>query len=159
MPGDTEIPVAHQGSATERLTYADCENGLPGPVVRALMNAPSIVLFRRDLRVADNAALSAAQVAGPTIAVFVLDERADGRPLGGAACWWLHHALLRLRQQLNELGVPLILRKGDQNNEVIDIAVTEQAGGVYWNRRYTPWGIAQDTVLESKLQASGRQCH
>ncbi len=93
--------------------------------------------------------------AGPTLAVYILDDSADGRPLGGAARWWLHQALLRLRQQLHALRVPLILRKGDQNTEVVDIARVERASGVYWNRRYTPWGIAQDTALENELQASG----
>lgn len=92
---------------------------------------------------------------GSTIAVYVLDYKADDRPLGGAARWWLHHSLLRLRRQLLGLGVPLILRNGDQNAEVVDIAIAERAGGVYSNRRYTPWGIAQDAALENQLQAYG----
>ena len=120
--------------------------------VRPPMHSPTIVLFRRDLRIADNAALRAAMVAGATLAVYVLDDAADHRPLGGAARWWLHHALVRLRRQLDSLGVPLILRKGDQNSEVVDIAVAERAGSVYWNRRYTPWGIAQDSALETELR-------
>ena len=81
------------------------------------MAAPSIVLFRRDLRVADNPALTAAMQAGPAVALYVLDDDADGRPLGGAARWWLHHALERLRERLSALGVPLILRRGGQNEQ------------------------------------------
>ena len=119
------------------------------------MPAPAIVLFRRDLRIADYAALRAAMATGPAVALYVLDSAADGRPLGGAARWWLHHALARIGAQLRDLGVPLILRRGDQNTTVLDTAVEEQAGAVYWNRRYTPWGIAADRALKAALRASG----
>ena len=55
--------------------------------------------FRDDLRVADNPALAAAMAAGPTMALYILDEQSRGiRPLGGAARWWLHHALEELRE-------------------------------------------------------------
>ena len=74
------------------------------------MEEPALVVFRRDLRIADNAALRAATAYGPTLALYVLDDAADGRPLGGAGRWWLHHAIVRLQGQLADLGVPLILR-------------------------------------------------
>ena len=117
------------------------------------MPATAIVLFRRDLRVADNAALRAAMAAGQTVALYLLDDAADGRPLGGAARWWLHHALARLGCHLADLGVPLILRRGNQNKTVLQIARRERAHGVYWNRRYTPWGIAADSALKDALRS------
>ena len=117
------------------------------------MPATALVLFRRDLRIEDNAALRAAMRAGPTVALYTLDDAAEGRPLGGAARWWLHHALARLGAQLTDLGVPLILRRGDQNTTVLDVALRERSGGVYWNRRYTPWGIAADSALGAALRA------
>jgi deoxyribodipyrimidine photo-lyase len=48
------------------------------------------------LRLADNPALSTAAASGrPLLAVFVHDEKTEGlRPLGGAALWWLHGALV-----------------------------------------------------------------
>ena len=46
--------------------------------------APSIMWFTDDLRLADNAALTAAAAAGPLIALYVLDEDSSGaRPPGG----------------------------------------------------------------------------
>ncbi len=57
------------------------------------MSAPTLILFRRNLRTADNpaltaaltsAALSSAGRSGPAVALYVLDDAADGRPLGGA---------------------------------------------------------------------------
>ena len=69
---------------------------------------PSIVWFRDDLRVADNPALRAAVDDGAAVALYVLDEESPGiRPHGGAARWWLHHSLTALREELDELGVPL----------------------------------------------------
>ena len=119
------------------------------------MKKPAIVVFRRDIRTADNAALRAAVADGPTLALYVLDDAADGRPLGGAGRWWLHHAIVRLRGQLAELGVPLILRKGDQNTAVIDVAIATGARSVYWNRRYTPWGTRADRALRIALLRIG----
>lgn len=119
------------------------------------MPAPTIVLFRRDLRAADNPALTAAMQAGPAVALYVLDDAADGRPLGGAGRWWLYHALSRLREQLAALGVPLILRLGGQKEHAVAVAEAIGAGGVYWNRRYTPWGVAIDRQLKTKARDKG----
>ena len=119
------------------------------------MSAATIAVFRRDLRVADNAALCAAMASGPTVALYVLDDMSDGRPLGGAARWWLHHSIARLDEELSRLGVPLILRRGDQNAAVSELACSERVSRVCWNRRYTPWGIAADSALEDLLRASG----
>ena len=119
------------------------------------MKELAIVLFRRDLRIADNAALRAAMAHGPTVALYVLDDAADGRPLGGAGRWWLHHAIIRLRRQLAEIRVPLVLRRGEQATVVINMADTLSAGGVYWNRRYTPWGARSDKTLSSELRRIG----
>ena len=56
--------------------------------------APTIIWFRRDLRVQDNPALAAALEQGaPELPVYVYapDEEGDWAP-GGASRWWLHHA-------------------------------------------------------------------
>ena len=119
------------------------------------MIKPAIVLFRRDLRVADNAALRATMASGPTLALYILDDSADGRPLGGAGRWWLHYAIIRLRRQLASLGVPLALRSGDQNTIVPEIAAELRAQQIYWNRRYTPWGARADEALKTELLRIG----
>ncbi len=92
---------------------------------------------------------------GGAVALYVLDDEADGRPLGGAARWWLHQALTRLRGTLTALGVPLVLRRGAQNAEVVKVVHAEHAGAVYWNRRYTLWGTATDSALASDLRSKG----
>ena len=123
------------------------------------MDAPQIVLYRRDLRTADHSALTAAMAAGPTIALYILDDAADGRPLGGAARWWLHQALTRLQGKLERLGVPLILRRGPQNAQVSEVVQQTGAVGLHWSRRYTPWGVETDTALKTWAESAGLTAH
>ena len=48
--------------------------------------APVIVWFRRDLRIADNPALTEAAAAGaPVVPLYIHDERLDGRAMGAAS--------------------------------------------------------------------------
>lgn len=98
----------------------------------------TLVWFRDDLRLADHPALAAASRARDGIvALYVLDEVSPGvRPLGGAARWWLHASLSRLRAALAERGIPLILRRGSA--ETVVPAVVSECGAeqVTWNRRY-----------------------
>ena len=78
------------------------------------MTKPSILWFRRDLRLDDNAALLAAMQNGrPIIPVFILDEETPGDwAPGGATKWWLHHSLAALDADLRARGSALVLRRG-----------------------------------------------
>ena len=75
--------------------------------------APTILWFRNDLRLADNAALSAAVELGfPIVPVFIWDPASNGAWTPGAASqWWLHQALDSLNQSFCKLGGSLIIRK------------------------------------------------
>src|SRR5690349_16556129 len=77
-------------------------------------HAPTIVLFRRDLRVDDNAALAAAADRSASVAALdVLDEEADDtRAMGSASRWWLHHSLAALDHRLGHAGSKLYLTRG-----------------------------------------------
>ncbi len=113
----------------------------------------SVVWFRQDLRLADNPALAHAAAQGPVIGLYVLDETAppEGRPLGGASRWWLHHSLSQLRDSLGGL----VLLRGDPRELVPDFARRVGANGVYWNRRYDPQSIACDTAVKARLKDDG----
>lgn len=114
----------------------------------------SVAWFRDDLRVADNPALLAACSEGNTVAMYILDEvSADIRPLGGASKWWLHHALIDLREQLDELGIPLLLRRGSAQSVMEQIA--PKASGVFWNRRYGGGERMVDAAIKERLGAGG----
>ncbi len=78
------------------------------------MAGTSIVWFRDDLRLADNAALAAAVDSGTrVVCLYLLDEHSPGiRPLGAAARWWLHGSLAALGRELAAAGTQLVLRRG-----------------------------------------------
>lgn len=116
----------------------------------------SVVWFRDDLRVADNPALLAATADGGAVALYVLDEESEGiRSLGGAAKWWLHHALADLREELNALGIELILRRGPGTYVVPELLTTLGATAIYWNRRYGGPERAVDGAVKEWAQDQG----
>lgn len=118
----------------------------------------ALVWFRDDLRLHDHAALTAAARHGAVVALYVLDEVSPGaRPLGGAARWWLHESLARLRSALAEHGVPLVLRRGAAADVVPEVAARAQATAVFWNRRYGP-ERAIDAQLKVRFAESGVDC-
>lgn len=121
-----------------------------------MTNSPSLLWLRQDLRMADNPALIAAVKQGALCPVFILDEAAAGIwTYGGAARWGLHHALADLAENLATHGVKLILRKGDALEQLTALAAETGAKHVYWNRRYEPYGISQDTTIKAALQEQG----
>ncbi|SIQ12020.1 deoxyribodipyrimidine photo-lyase type I [Rhizobium sp. RU20A] len=119
--------------------------------------APVIVWFRRDLRLADNHALAAAVHTGkPVIPLYIRepDETGNG-PLGAAQRWWLHHSLSALSQSLDKAGASLILRSGSADKVLADLMGQTGADAIYWNRRYEPSGTAVDGPLKDGLKADG----
>jgi deoxyribodipyrimidine photo-lyase len=117
---------------------------------------PVIVLFRNDLRLSDNPALHAAIVSGqPVLPVFIHDETAPLRRLGGAARWWLHHSLAALTKAFDSLGSDLVVMRG--NTQSLLSALVEKTGAkqVVWNRRYGLAEIEADKALKTALQAKG----
>lgn len=94
---------------------------------------PVIVWFRKDLRLGDNHALSAACQSGrPVLAVYIREAPESGNgPLGAAQRWWLHHSLRSLETALAAHGGRLILRSGSAD-KVIDALIAESgADSVY----------------------------
>lgn len=121
------------------------------------MTRPTIIWFRRDLRLADNPALSAAHAAGrPAIALFVnpAGENA-GRAPGAAASWWLHHSLAALTDRLRAIGVPVVLASGDPRAIVPQLVRDTDAAAVCWNRRYEASAIAVDSEIKRALTGDG----
>ncbi|MCB2054117.1 MAG: deoxyribodipyrimidine photo-lyase, partial [Geminicoccaceae bacterium] len=118
--------------------------------------APVILWLREDLRLADNPALTTAAAAAtagdagrPLLAVFIRDDAAAGNwPMGAAARWWLHVTL-------EALDLPVLRRRGDAGAVLDALLKDTGATRVFWNRRYTPCGMAQDRRIEADLEARG----
>ncbi len=117
----------------------------------------ALVWFRRDLRLADNAALGAALHAGYVpIPVYIdaQDEEAPWQP-GAATRWWLHHSLAALDAQLRKLGSALLLRRGDSAIELDRLLGETGAQAVFWNRLYDPVLTRRDATIKAHLRARG----
>jgi deoxyribodipyrimidine photo-lyase len=122
-----------------------------------LVSAPvTVVWFRTDLRVADNPALTAAAERGPVVPIYVWAPEEEGDwPPGAASRWWLHHSLAALGSELKRLGAPLIRRRGDSLEEVLQVAKEAGASAVYWNRSYEPASLARERRVEAALRGTG----
>ncbi len=120
-------------------------------------DAPSIVWFRQDLRLADNPALARAlERPGPLVPLFILDEgeTAARRP-GAAQRWWLHHSLAALDEALKDRGSRLILRRGAASEVLAGVAAETGAKALYWNRCYDPASVARDRAVKSWAKEEG----
>ncbi len=114
----------------------------------------ALVWFRRDLRVADNPALSAAIAAHERIVpvyVHAPDEQGDWPP-GPAQQWWLHHSLTAHADRLAELGSPLIVRRGPTAGTLEALLEETGAQAVYWNRLYEPALVERDRRIKAWLR-------
>jgi len=119
------------------------------------MSDPQIVWFRRDLRLADQAALAAAAQAGPVVPLFVLDDDTAGdRKMGGASRWWLHHSLRSLASALEKKGSRLILRRGRADKIIKEIARELDGRQVHALQHYEPWWRKAERAVAEKLELS-----
>lgn len=114
------------------------------------MNTPIILLFRRDLRLADHEALHAAsQLRRPIIPLFIYDDIFQN--YGAAPKWRLGEALRCFSQNLEARGSRLILRKGEASQTLLKLIDETKADTVYWSRAYTAPEIERDKALKSAL--------
>lgn len=116
-----------------------------------------LVWFRRDLRLADNPALSEALARHDQIICVYIhapDEEAPWQP-GAASRWWLHHSLTALAEDLRECGSPLRVVKGESLATLRDLVATHKVDAVYWNRLYEPAAIKRDRTIKSVLRDAG----
>jgi deoxyribodipyrimidine photo-lyase len=117
----------------------------------------AIMWFRRDLRLADNPALSAACAGADRVVLLYVhapDEEGDWPP-GAASRWWLHQSLGRLSAALRSRGAELHLRRGPSLDALLSVARATGADRVYWNRLYEPALAARDEQVASGLGAAG----
>ncbi len=121
------------------------------------MAKPILVLMSNTLRLADNAALSAAAASGqPVIPLYVLDETSDGmRPLGAASKWWLMQSLTALSNQLEGMDSKIVIAKGRILDAVMDMLVQSGADTVYLTRGYTPGLRGVEAALHDALSGDG----
>ncbi len=106
----------------------------------------ALVWFRRDLRVHDHPALTAAhRECDQVVPVFVLDPRLlDGRFPSRNRAWFLHGCLAELRASLRERGADLVLREGRPEHELLRLASEVGATALYFASDVSPFATARD---------------
>jgi deoxyribodipyrimidine photo-lyase len=116
-----------------------------------------LVWFRRDLRLADNPALTAAaEQHGKLLLVYVDSREEEGDWTAGAAsCWWLHRSLASLDSALAAHGQRLLLFRGRAGEVLARLAGEHDLDAVYWNRLYDPALTARDAEVKAALKRAG----
>ncbi len=116
------------------------------------MSTPTILWFRRDLRLLDHPALAAALAEGPVLPLYVVDpffERASARRRAVVAAM-----LDGLR---TATGGALVVRCGDPAEVVAHLAAEIGASRVHVTREHTPYGHRRDAAVAERLRADGRR--
>ncbi len=116
-----------------------------------------IVWFRRDLRLADQPAFTAAcEECDDVIPLFVFDEPLlQSQEFGSACVNFMLGCLEELHVSLAALGLPLQWRRGVQADEVFRAALEWDADAVYWNRDYEPRALRRDRTVQERLAREG----
>jgi deoxyribodipyrimidine photo-lyase len=115
---------------------------------------PTILWFRRDLRLQDHPALDAAAREGPVTALFVLDEvllRADAGPRTA----FLYRTLRALDEDLRRHGGRLTVLRGRPDHVVPTLAEEIGACTVHISEDFAPYGRARDERVEAALARLG----
>ncbi len=119
-----------------------------------------LIWLRRDLRVSDNTALSAAMAAGPTIALFLLTP-GQWRIHDDAPCkvdFWLRN-LAELATELRRLNVPLLIRHADDWQTVPDalrqVCHEHAVRAVHFNDDYGVDEQRRDHAVSEALHRDG----
>ncbi len=121
----------------------------------------TLVWFRQDLRLRDNAALHAAVKRGePVIPVYIWSPEEEGDwPPGAASRWWLHQSLSALDESLRARGSRLILARGRALAVLQRLARQTGATAVHWNHRYEPAARHCAERVRAGLTRQGIEVH
>lgn len=129
------------------------------------MNKKAIVWFRQDLRLHDNEALhDALHSTSDIIPIFVFDTRTFqaqtrfGFPKTSKfRAQFIIESITNLRENLNKLGLPLLVRTGITEEVIFEIAQTLKTSWVFCNRERTTEELYVQDQLESKLWSIGQE--
>jgi deoxyribodipyrimidine photo-lyase len=113
----------------------------------------SIWWVRRDLRLADNQALSAALAAhDQVLPVFVLDRRLlESQFTGAKRTAFLFAGLRALDEDLRSRGSRLLVRRGDPGEVLAQLCQETGAAAVFAARDYSPFAVRRDAAVRDLL--------
>ena len=114
----------------------------------------SLVWFRRDLRCFDNAALfSALKQSKSVFCVFIFDKSIlDLLPTCDRRVRFIHQSITELASELEQLGGSLIVRYGDPEQEIPQLAKELKVNVVMSNHDYEPQAQLRDVAVKHALE-------
>ncbi len=121
--------------------------------------------FRRDLRLADNAALHhCLKSAQRVYAAFVFDRTILDELLAEGLATdrrvdFIHRSLHELDAGLRAHGGALIVRLGVAADEIVRLADELRVDAVFTNHDYEPYAIERDAKVAARLADAGRRLH
>ncbi|MDG1890120.1 MAG: deoxyribodipyrimidine photo-lyase [Verrucomicrobiota bacterium] len=118
-------------------------------------SGPIILWFRRDLRLADHPALTAALQKGAPVLPLYIHPAEEDPGAGAASRWWLHHSLSALDARLKAVGARLILRRGKPLQVLLALCREYKVGSIHVSRCYDPSTEKADRFLEGQLRHQG----
>ena len=124
---------------------------------------PSIAIawFRRDLRLHDHPALTAAlEAADAVIPVFVFDESLlGGRFASANRAWFMRESVVELARELEARGSMLRVARGRPVDVLPALARESGADQVFVTRESAPYGLRRDRAVADRLTANGVTMH
>ena len=94
--------------------------------------ANSIIWFRNDLRITDNAVINyCLENKQKVLPVYIYDPSTS---LGSASKWWLKKSLISLNKSLKG---NLMIIEGNPSNILLDLANKNGIKEILWNERYS----------------------
>ncbi len=119
-----------------------------------MSDRPILLWLRRDLRLSDHPALTAACAGGrPVIPVFILDPETEA--IGSAPLWRLGLALEHLRDRFAHVGSRMVFRRGPALEVLRELIRQTGASEVFWSRLYDPASIVRDAEIRVELKHQG----
>ncbi|THU67028.1 hypothetical protein C4D60_Mb05t20350 [Musa balbisiana] len=112
---------------------------------------------RRDLRIEDNPALSAAAKDGCVLPVFIWCPSEEGQFYPGRVSrWWMKHSLAHLDRSLRSLGTPLtFIRSESTLAALLQCIGAIRATRLVYNHLYDPVSLVRDHKIKSQLVSLG----
>jgi len=125
----------------------------------------AVVWFRNDLRVHDNEALTEAiRMADEIIPIFVFDDRVFNSETtygfaktGRHRVKFIYESVLDLQRKLQELGSNLIIKYGNTEEIIFEIAKNAKVSWVFCNRERTDEEVKVQDTLEKLLWTRGQE--
>ncbi|MGB8355225.1 MAG: deoxyribodipyrimidine photo-lyase [Chthoniobacteraceae bacterium] len=122
---------------------------------------PVIHWFRRDLRITDNTALTAASRGGREVVPLYIASgwKREHRWTGPARQEFLCGCLASLAKNIDAIGGQLVIRRGEADKELERLAIEMKADTIYFNRDPDPFGREMEKRVEKMAHRLGIEVH